>query len=173
MFRHAICFCALFLTVTAAQAQTAKSYFGASAILDAKLDYNHPSLSDVAIDNGFILSYGRQTGKNAAIEVSYVRYLDMSGYEGLVTADVTAIEVSGLFFPSDTGPYVRIGYSDGDLSSRVGDLTQSESESGPLIGIGVEIPIQLNSSAVRLEFTSIEYDNAEAERLTLGTLIRF
>ena len=173
MLRHAIISFAFVLSFTAAHAETQQSYFGVSGILDAKLDYDTEALADVTIDSGFILSFGRDIGNHAAIEFAYARYVDISSFGGLVQAEVDAVEISAVASTGLGGPFFRVGYSDGDLSSRVGDLTQSESESGVLLGIGADLLLPHNFGLIRFEYTTIDYDNADANRLTLGTIVRF
>lgn len=173
MLRHAIYSFVFVMSFTAAQAETRNSYFSVSGILDATLNYDDESLSDVTIDNGFILSFGQTIQENTAVEIAYARYLDTSSFGGLVEAEVNAIEVSALASLKNRGPFFRIGYSHGDLSSRVGNLSQSESEGGLLIGIGADLDLPQGLGAIRVEYTFIDYDNAEADRLTIGTLLKF
>ena len=173
MFRHAIYTFAFVLSFTAAQAEKAENYFSVSGVIDATLDYDSESLFDVSIDSGFILSYGLKATDMSAFEVAYIRYIDTSSFGGEVAAEVTAVEFSGLFKAGDTGPFLRLGLSDGDLSSRVGSAVLNESERGALIGFGIDMPIANNKGAIRFEYTTIGYDNADADRLSVGTLVRF
>ena len=92
------------------------------------------------------------------------------------SAEGELIELSVLArMPGQTfSPFVRLGYSDIDLSATDSD-DRSGSESDFLIGVGVDFTIS-ESAAIRLEYNQADYGGklkAEFERIQLGTIIRF
>ena len=75
---------------------------------------------------------------------------------------------------------MRLGYSDGELKAPVIRLdtleiigSLEESQSGPLFGVGFDIPINASKSTIRLEYNIADYDEAELSRLTIGALVKF
>lgn len=182
MLRHAFYSCVFVLSFTAAHAEQAKkSYFGVSAVIDGELSYDSPLFVDSNFGSGFILSYGYEIDDNIALEIAHARYQD-SGADGVsyLNSELTAFEISGTFRAKNGAPFVRLGYSDGKLKGPVIDLntatiidTLSESESGPLIGLGFDVSIKESNAAIRFEYSLADYDEAELTRLTIGTLVRF
>lgn len=173
MLRHAIYSFVFVLSFTAAQADENKTYFGVTAIVDAELNYDHPDLYDINSDAGYILSVGRQLQDNLAFEFAYIQYAKASTSPAAASAELSALEASVIFSTSQGGAFARLGFSDGDAKSRVLDSHSSESESGLLYGVGFNIPMPMNSGMVRVEYNVVDYDNADANRLSLGTVFRF
>ncbi|MGI9440089.1 MAG: outer membrane beta-barrel protein [Parvibaculales bacterium] len=172
------------LGFTAAQAQNMgmmdkKSYVGVSAIISGEFE------DDVEYNSGWFLNYGYQFTDMFAGEIAYGKLADAKGYG--VEAELDLIEVSVLArMPGRTAsPFIRLGYSDIDLSgseviettNEAGEVvlvrdTYGGSESDFLIGVGVDFNIG-ESAAIRLEYNQADYDGAEFERIQLGTIIRF
>ena len=179
MFRHAIYIFAFVLSLTTAQAETPENYFGVSAVLDGELSPDGDQIVDTDFASGYVLSYGRTVNDNLAVELSYANYADTSA-GGFLETELNALEISGVFKTSNDGPFVRLGYGDGDLTSPLIDLNTfrivdivSASESGPIFGVGLDLPILEGANLVRFEYNLTEFDTGEISRLTIGTLVRF
>lgn len=173
MLRYATFTAVFLMSFAIAQAEEGQNYFGVSAIIDAKLDYDHPALYDINSDAGYGLSYGRQMSGNLAFEFAYLLYAKAGTSPAAAKTELSATEISVLLSNSSNGPFVRLGYSDGETKTELGDLRLSESESGPVYGVGFNIPMPNNAGVVRLEYNTVDYDNAEANRLTLGTIFKY
>ncbi len=176
MSQRAIYVFAFLMSFTAAQAQEAQNYISTAAIIDSEFSFDN--LVDSDINSGFILSYGHFVRPNSAVEISMARYNDSGN--GILESDISAFEISGVFHFDNGGPFLRLGFSDGDLKSPLIDLntfeiigTISESESGPVIGVGFDLPVANNLGAIRFEYNQIDYDSADVSRLTIGTFVRF
>ena len=173
------------LGFTAAQAQNMgmmdkKSYAGVSAIVSGEFK------GGLEANSGWLLNYGYQFTDMFSSELAYGRVYDVKDDEG-DTEEIELIEVSVLArMPGQTAsPFIRLGYSDIDLSeSNVAELNASgeietpassfsRSESDFLIGVGVDFNIG-DSGAIRLEYNQADYgDGLELDRVQLGTIIRF
>lgn len=178
MLRHVIYSFAFVLSFTTAQAETPENYFGVSAIIDGELQFDDPGFVDSNFNSGFILSFGHQIQDQVSVEIAHAKYADNSS--GYLESELTAWEISGLFHFPQNGPFIRLGYSDGKLTSTVIDLDTGQvvgnisgSDSGVIFGVGYDIPISQDTGILRLEYGQADYDDGEVTRLTLGTLIRF
>ena len=167
------------LGFTAAQAQNMgmmdkKSYVGISAIVSGELDYAASNLKKDEFNSGWLLSYGYQFTDMFAGELAYGKISDLDDGFYQYNSELEVIEVSVLArMPGQiASPFVRLGYSDADLTVSLGDSSPSNSESDFLIGVGVDFNIG-ESGAIRLEYNQADYDGDELERLQLGTIIRF
>ena len=169
------------ISITYGRAEAQSNYLSVAAVLDGELNFDSPQIADNSFGSGFILSYGHDLNENTAIEIAHARYADASadGVSALDT-EMTAFEISGIFRAQGGAPFVRVGYSDGELKAPIIDLRTltivghgNASESGPLFGVGFDIPIENSNSAIRLEYNFVDYDGDELTRLTIGTLVRF
>ena len=175
MLRHAFYSCVFVLSFTAAQAEQAKNYFSVSAIIDATVEYDDSDFYDDETNSGFILTYGRQLSETAALEGSYVRYLDVNSSEGFLKQELTAIEISGVFSPSVSPAFFRLGYSHGEAStsSNAADISADADDGGLLYGIGMDFDTTNKGAKFRLEYTVGDYDDGEIKRITVGTFVNF
>ena len=131
--------------------------------------------------SGFIITYGREIDENITVEIAHARYADSSSDgTSFLDTELTAFEISGIFQFDGGAPFVGLGYSDGELKAPVIRLdtleiigSLEESQSGPLFGVGFDIPINASKSAIRLEYNIADYDDAELSRLTIGALVKF
>lgn len=131
--------------------------------------------------SGFIITYGREIDENITVEIAHARYADSSSDgTSFLDTELTAFEISGIFQFDGGAPFVRLGYSDGELKAPVIRLdtleiigSLEESQSGPLFGVGFDIPINASKSAIWLEYNIADYDDAELSRLTIGALVKF
>ncbi|MDB2641076.1 hypothetical protein N9Y79_00865 [Alphaproteobacteria bacterium] len=131
--------------------------------------------------SGFIITYGREIDENITVEIAHARYADSSSDgTSFLDTELTAFEISGIFQFDGGAPFVRLGYSDGELKAPVIRLdtleiigSLEESQSGPLFGVGFDIPINASKSAIWLEYNIADYDDAELSRRTIGALVKF
>ena len=167
------------LGFTAAQAQNMgmmdkKSYVGVSAIISGEVDYAVSGAKNDEFNSGWLLSYGYQFTDMFAGELAYGRLSDLDDGDYQYKSELDVIEVSVLArMPGQlASPFVRLGYSDADLTLTIDGVSASGSESDFLLGVGVDFNIG-DSGAIRLEYNQADYDGDDIERLQLGTIIRF
>ena len=70
--------------------------------------------------SGFIITYGREIDENITVEIAHARYADSSSDgTSFLDTELTAFEISGIFQFDGGAPFVRLGYSDGELKAPV------------------------------------------------------
>lgn len=176
MSQRAIYVIAFLMSFTAAQAQEAEHYFGVSGIIDATIEYDSSLFLDDETNSGFILNYGRQLNQTVAVEGAYARYLDLNYGEGFLVQELTAIELSAVVKPQNSGAFLRIGYSNGEQSASsdtVDGLDFDSDDSGLIYGVGMDFDTPSKGGKFRLEYTIGDYDDGEIKRIAIGSFINF
>ena len=141
------------LSLGVAQADDHTSYFA--------VGYKNMEIGDLDV-TGTQLTLGTQVAENTLIELNLVTFADVDVIE------ITSTDVSLLYYPMNNGIFGRLGYSDGEITV----LNIDEDEGATIWGVGYDIPVG-ESAAVRIEYTSAEYDDLDVDGFTISTGVRF
>jgi hypothetical protein len=141
------------LALGVAQADDHTSYFA--------VGYKDMEVGDLDV-TGTQLTLGTQVAENTLLELNLVTFSDIDVIE------ITSTDISLLYYPLNNGIFGRVGYSDGEITV----LDVDEDEGTTVWGVGYDIPVG-ESGAVRIEYTSAEYDDLDVDGFTISTGVRF
>ena len=114
-------------------------------------------------DNGYKLFFGYNFGVlpmlDLAVEADYREYGKFGG-NGINT-EVTSSELFGLIGVNFglVGVFGKLGYSDTDLDSAVGQINVNDDESATAWGVGAKL--KFTSFALRAEYEALDLDNVD------------
>lgn len=165
-------------------AAKADNYAGVSAILSATMEHQGPGDDSGTVDNefnsGFVLTFGNHLSDNIAIEFSYIRYIDLYLGDNSSQFEITSLEPSVILSADRSGPFVRIGYSDLNLTETLGvthdsNISGDNDITGSVFGFGYGLDMGENTGKLRFEYNVTDYDDLEVEiwRFSIGAIIDF
>ena len=161
MKKFAILSIASLMTLSVAHAEQPTQYFAIGHKM-MTMDFDGAEL-DVT---GSQLTYGRRINDKVILEGNMVTALDVSG-EG-TELEATSLDLSALYFPLDNLFHVRLGFSDAEINSSLGD----DSDSSEIFGAGYSWLVG-SSAGVRLEYTTASYGEVDVDGFTLSVAARF
>lgn len=161
MKKFAILSIASLMTLSVAHAEQPTQYFAIGhKIIDIDFD-------GIEMDvTGTQLTYGKRVNDKVILEGNMVTALDLS--QENQDLEVTSLDLSALYFPLDNLFHVRLGFSDAEINSTLGD----DSDSSEIIGAGYSWLVG-SSAGVRLEYTTASYGDVDVDGFTLSVAARF
>ena len=172
-------------TQVQAQEGDRKPYIGVAAIiggvLSSSIAEQAPDEQDVSEDSynsGRLLTFGYQFNRVLGGEIAHGKTIDADISEDGGKLRSEALEISLLLrVPQPIiSPFLRVGWSEVDLTASRGEQILSEANDAFLMGGGVDFFLVKNLG-IRLEISVAEYDffhyKIEAERGQLGMIIRY
>ena len=157
-----------------AQEMNKKSYIGLSGVLDKEWTIKGDN-SASEFNSGWLATYGYQFSDIFSGEIAYGKTIDAEIGKSKLEADVMEISLLARL-PYRISPFLRVGWSEAELTASFENETGSVSENSLLTGGGIDFYLVKNAG-IRLEVNIAEYDlyghKVESERGQLGIIIRF